>query len=143
MRMTSLFLLVSPAKMRLISSRIRARRAAEPSEPESEEATEPVHHEHSHPEHHEHEHEHGHEHEHHYIEHHPNHDYNHIKDKFMNELNHLSSKTFGEFSIYGLVEINSEIPPKCYFIFVYCLKIKLYRLMLKIKLLLTFLRFST
>eukprot|EP00064_Thunnus_orientalis_P019296 superscaffoldBa00004765_g19412 len=65
--------------MRLVSAGVRARRAAEPSEPEPEEATEPVHHEHSHTEHHEHSH----------TEHHPSHDYNHMKDKFMNELSHL------------------------------------------------------
>uniref|UniRef100_A0A4W6ER24 Synaptotagmin Vb n=1 Tax=Lates calcarifer TaxID=8187 RepID=A0A4W6ER24_LATCA len=65
--------------MRVVSTGARARRAAEPSEPEPEEATEPVHHEHSHSEHHEHSH----------TEHHPSHDYNHMKDKFMNELSHL------------------------------------------------------
>lgn len=78
--------------MRFVSIRVRARRAAEPSEPESEEATEPVHHEHSISEHQEH------EHEHHHTQHHPSHDYNHIKDKFMNELNHLPSKPFIEFA---------------------------------------------
>ncbi|TMS21809.1 Synaptotagmin-1 [Larimichthys crocea] len=57
--------------MRLASTGVRARRAAELSEPEPEEATEPVHHEHSH------------------SEHHPSHDYNHMKEKFMNELGHL------------------------------------------------------
>lgn len=60
--------------MRLASTGVRARRAAELSEPEPEEATEPVHHEHSH------------------SEHHPSHDYNHMKEKFMNELGHLPSK---------------------------------------------------
>lgn len=58
---------------------VRAQRAAEPLEPESEEATEPVHHEHSHPEHHEPSN----------PEHHPGHDYSHMKDKFMNEIHHL------------------------------------------------------
>ncbi|XP_029312037.1 synaptotagmin Vb isoform X2 [Cottoperca gobio] len=89
--------------MRLASVDVRARRAAEPSEPESEEATEPVHHEHPHTEHQEHSHtehqehshtehqEHSHtEHqEHSHTEHHPGHDYNHMKDKFMTELGHL------------------------------------------------------
>lgn len=74
---------VLTADMRLPSTGVRARRAAEPSEPEPEEGTEPVHHEHSHTEHHEH-----HEHE-----HHSGHDYNHMKEKFMNELGHLPSKS--------------------------------------------------
>lgn len=73
---------VLTADMRLSSAGVRARRAAEPSEPEPEEGTEPVHHEHSHPEHHEHSH----------SEHHPGHDYNHMKEKFMNDLGHLPSK---------------------------------------------------
>lgn len=69
--------------MRLASLGVRARRAAEASEPEAEEATEPVHHhENSHTEHHEHPH----------SEHHPGHDYNHMKEKFMNELHHLPSE---------------------------------------------------
>lgn len=71
---------VLTAAMRLVSVGVRARRAAEPSEPESEEATEPAHHEHSHSEHHEHAH----------TEHH---DYNNMKEKFMNELSHLPSKS--------------------------------------------------
>uniref|UniRef100_A0AAX7V0I4 C2 domain-containing protein n=1 Tax=Astatotilapia calliptera TaxID=8154 RepID=A0AAX7V0I4_ASTCA len=66
--------------MRLVGAGVRVRRAAEPSEPESEETTEPAHHEHSHSEHHEHSH----------TEHQPGHDYNHMKEKFMNELSHLS-----------------------------------------------------
>lgn len=73
---------VLTADMRLGSAGVRARRAAEPSEPEPEEATESVHHEHSHSEHHEHSH----------TEHHPGHDYDHMKNKFMNELSHLPSK---------------------------------------------------
>lgn len=73
---------VLAADMRLVGAGVRVRRAAEPSEPESEETTEPAHHEHSHSEHHEHSH----------TEHHPGHDYNHMKEKFMNELSHLSSK---------------------------------------------------
>ncbi|XP_070707323.1 synaptotagmin-A-like [Pempheris klunzingeri] len=60
--------------MRLTSAEVRARRAAEQSEPEPEEATEP----HSH------------------TEHHPSHDYNHMKEKFMNELGHLPSKSLLE-----------------------------------------------
>uniref|UniRef100_A0A3Q3KGH4 C2 domain-containing protein n=1 Tax=Monopterus albus TaxID=43700 RepID=A0A3Q3KGH4_MONAL len=68
--------------MRSVSTGVRAQRAAELSEPESDETTEPVHHEHSHSKHH--------EHEHHHTEHHPSHDYNHMKDKFMNDLSHLT-----------------------------------------------------
>lgn len=82
---------VLTADMRLASAGVRARRAAEPSEPEPEEATEPVHHEHSHSEHHEHSH----------TEHHPGHDYNHMKNKFMNELGHLPSKPLLEFARFG------------------------------------------
>lgn len=74
--------------MRLAVAEVRARRAAEPSEPEPEEATEPVHHEHSHTEHQEHPH----------PEHHPGHDYNHMKEKFMNELGHLPSKLLLEYA---------------------------------------------
>uniref|UniRef100_A0A3B5L3F7 C2 domain-containing protein n=1 Tax=Xiphophorus couchianus TaxID=32473 RepID=A0A3B5L3F7_9TELE len=59
---------------------LRLRRAAEPSEPESEESTEPARHEHNHPEHH---------HEHTHPEHHPAHEYDHMKEKFRNELSHL------------------------------------------------------
>lgn len=84
---------VLTADMRLASVRVRARRAAEPSEPESEEATEPVHHEHSHSEHHEHSH----------TEHHPGHDYNHMKEKFMNELGHLPSKQRPEFQFHNFI----------------------------------------
>lgn len=73
---------VGTADMRLASLGVRARRAAEASEPEAEEATEPGHHENSHTEHHEHPH----------SEHHPGHDYNHMKEKFMNELHHLPSE---------------------------------------------------
>lgn len=76
---------VLTADMRLVSAGVRARRAAEPSEPEPEEATEPVHHEHSHTEHHEHSH----------AEHQ---DYNHMKNKFMNELGRLPSKPRVEFT---------------------------------------------
>ncbi|XP_071763461.1 synaptotagmin-A-like isoform X2 [Centroberyx gerrardi] len=54
--------------MRLARAEVRARRAAEPSEPEPEAAPEP------HP----------------HTEHHPSHDYNHMKDKFMNEIGRLS-----------------------------------------------------
>lgn len=62
---------------------VRGRRAAEASEHEPEEGTEPVHHEHPHTEPHEH-----------HSEHHPSHhDYNNMKEKFMNELGHLPSKT--------------------------------------------------
>lgn len=78
---------VFTADMRLVSGGLRVRRAAESSEPESEETTEPAHHEHAHPEHH---------HEHTHPEHHPGHDYNHMKEKFMNELKHLPSKTPAE-----------------------------------------------
>lgn len=76
---------LSTAEMRLPSVGVRGRRAAEPSEPKTEQDTEPVHHEHPHTEAHEHSH----------SEHHPSHhDYNSMKDKFMNELGHLPSKTF-------------------------------------------------
>lgn len=71
--------------MRLPNAGVRGRRAAEPSKPEPEEDTEPVHHEHPHTELHEHPH----------SEHHPSHhDYNNMKEKFMNELDHLHSKIF-------------------------------------------------
>lgn len=79
---------VLTADMRSGSVGVRARRAAESSEPEPEEATEPVHHVHSHTEHHEHSH----------SEHHPGHDYNHMKEKFMNELGHLPSKLLPQFA---------------------------------------------
>lgn len=79
---------VLTVEMRLVTGGVRLRRAAEPSEPESEETTESTHHEHTH-----HEHSHSeHHHEHTHTEHHPGHDYNHMKEKFMNELGHLPSK---------------------------------------------------
>lgn len=72
------------AGMRLPSAGVRGRRAAEPSEHKSEEDVEPVHHEHAHTE----------PHEHHHPEHHPSHhDYDNMREKFMNELSHLPSKT--------------------------------------------------
>lgn len=74
---------LSTADMRLPNVGARGRRAAEPSEHEPEEDIEPVHHEHPHTEPHEHSH----------SEHHPSHhDYNNMKEKFMNELDHLHSK---------------------------------------------------
>lgn len=79
-------LCLSTAEMRLPVVGVRGRRAAEPSEPKSEEEIEPVHHEHAEP------------HEHSHSEHHPSHhDYNNMKEKFMNELNHLPSKTLQTF----------------------------------------------
>ena len=63
---------------------------AEPSEPESEEGPEPTKHEHSehHPEHHP-------DHPEHNPEHNPehHHDYKHMKDKFLNEITHLPSRS--------------------------------------------------
>lgn len=79
---------LSTAEMRLPSAGVRGRRAAEPSEPKSEEDIEPVHHEHPHTEPHEHSH----------SEHHPSHhEYNDMKEKFMNELSHLPRKTLQTF----------------------------------------------
>lgn len=79
---------LSTAEMRLPSSGVRGRRAAEPSEPKSEEDIEPIHHEHPHTEPHEHSH----------SEHHPSHhEYNDMKEKFMNELSHLPRKTHQTF----------------------------------------------
>ncbi|XP_077595539.1 synaptotagmin Vb isoform X2 [Stigmatopora nigra] len=66
--------------MKLPSGVFRNRRAAELPEKESEEATEPVHH-------HQQQHPGGEPHGH--SEHHPGHDYDHMKNKFMNELDHL------------------------------------------------------
>lgn len=79
---------LSTAEMRLPSAGVRGRRAAEPSDHKSEEDVEPVHYEHPHTEAHEHSH----------SEHHPSHhDYNSMKEKFMNELDHLPSKTLQTF----------------------------------------------
>ncbi|RVE59591.1 hypothetical protein OJAV_G00189980 [Oryzias javanicus] len=80
--------------MRLLGDGVRARRAAEPAEPESEEATEPTHHEPTHPEHH---------HKHPHAEHHPGHDYTHMKEKFMNELGHLAIPMWAVGAIVVLV----------------------------------------
>uniref|UniRef100_A0A3B3XV11 C2 domain-containing protein n=1 Tax=Poecilia mexicana TaxID=48701 RepID=A0A3B3XV11_9TELE len=80
--------------MRLGSGGLRLRRAAEPSEHESEESTEPAHHEHNHPEHH---------HEHANPEHHPAHEYDHMKEKFMNELSHLPIPVWAVAAIVVLV----------------------------------------
>jgi len=71
--------------MRLVSTGTRVRRAAEPSEPEPEGGPEPTHH--AHPEHH------SDLPEHHLEHHHPGHDYKHLKDKFLNEITHLPSKS--------------------------------------------------
>ncbi|XP_014900342.1 synaptotagmin-1-like isoform X1 [Poecilia latipinna] len=85
---------VPTAGMRLGSGGLRLRRAAEPSEHESEESTEPAHHEHNHPEHH---------HEHANPEHHPAHEYDHMKEKFMNELSHLPIPVWAVAAIVVLV----------------------------------------
>lgn len=81
---------LSTADMRLPSVGVRGRRAAESPDPKSEEDVEPVHHEHPHTE----------PHEHHHSEHHPSHhDYDDMKEKFMNELSHLPSKSPQAFQI--------------------------------------------